>query len=275
MILGEHIVTATDRKFRIYPIGDLHINLRTHQDTRLRNYISMVKDDPAGVVFLMGDVSDSRAKNHKFFDPEMIHSRYRVEDVDIMEDLILEELEDTLAPIANKIAGVLRGNHHLAGFTRRLCRYLQKHHGSEAVDYGNRGMVRVKLYNPDRMGHAELSYVVFLTHVDSGSSLPGAQFNRQIRRSMSWDADLYLSAHSHRSSAFKNPRFGLPSRGALALERRESVHINAGAFLEPYASGYDSYADAKDLPVTSDTLYYAEVRRLRLGYKTIVKEWDG
>lgn len=261
MKVTEHSVTPDGGAIRIYPIGDMHMTLRTFQEQSFRKYIRHIADDPAGVAILMGDVSDARSKEHRFFSGTMVNPRYQIEDIDILEDKAAEESADLLAPIASKLAGILRGNHHQAGFTHTLRRELRHGTGVNIPDLGNRAMLRI-VADAGR-GSSEFAVKVFATHRDSGGNMPGSQLNNQVKNIISWEADLYLFAHSHRSSFYRQPRMTLKGRGDLALQRCDAMMMNAGSWLEAVAEGVDAYPDEFNLPLQNDDKYYCEAKRLQ------------
>jgi hypothetical protein len=258
VILAEHSLTLDENNTaRIYPIGDMHMTLRTFREKDFRRYIQTIADDPAGMAVIMGDISDARSRDHKFFAPEMIASRYQIEDIDILEDKAAEEAADLLTPIAGKIAGILRGNHHLAGFTHTLRRELRHRAEVNVPDLGDRALIRVPV--DAGRGRSEFTLTIFATHRDSGGKKPGAQLNQQVDVTNWCHADLYLFAHSHRSSFYRQPRIGLQGRGLLKVKRSDALLINAGAWLEPLVEGSNSYADSFNLPLQNDDKYFAEV----------------
>lgn len=283
MILAEHVLTPSKGRFRVYPIGDLHVTLRTHQRARLQRYLRTILDDPAAVAFVMGDVTDARSREHRFFAPEMIHPRYNLDSVDRIEQVAAEEVAELLEPLvrAGKLGGVLRGNHHANYFTHALRSLLALRSSADPSgfpDLGDRALVRIKALRPD--GKTWYSVIVFLTHVDSGSRKPGAQFNRQLDTQTAFGADLYLYAHSHRGSEMMPRRVTVARGGALRAVEQVPVHINAGAFLEPFVVGATSYADSKNLPPQDNTIRYCEFRLVNGERK--IKElrgtpivWDG
>jgi hypothetical protein len=283
VILAEHVIVPDAGRVRVYPIGDLHVTLRTHQRNRLTRYLRTIMDDPAGVAFIMGDVTDARSREHRFFAPEMIHPRYNLDSIDRIEQVAAEEVAELLEPLvsAGKLGGLLQGNHHAAYFTHALRSLLALRSGADPSGFpnlGDRAMVRLKVLRPD---NTQLySVIVFLTHVDSGSRKPGAQLNRQLDTQTAFGADLYLYAHSHRGSVQVPQRWSLSRTGRLRAVQQTPVHVNAGAFLEPMVIGATSYADSKNLPPQDDTIRFVEFRLVKgergvkeLRGKPVV--WDG
>lgn len=260
MILADADVDMQAWRFRVYPVGDMHLTLRTFDEPKFRKYIKTIMDDPAGVAVVMGDISDARSIDHKFFASEMIHPKFRVEDLDILEDKAAEAAAELLSPIAGKIAGIVRGNHHQAGFTHTLRRILRCETGENPPDLGDRGMIRLKAWSDRSRKGAAATYVVFAQHRTSVGSLPGAQINAQIKIIPSFDADLYLYGHSHRATQYAQPHFQMRRNGKLELTRRDRVMITANAWLDPFAAGSNSYADSKGLVLQDDTVYFADVK---------------
>src|SRR5690606_38214367 len=97
----------------------------------------------------------------------------------------------------------------------------------------------------------------------SGGRKPGSQVNQQIDNMSSFDADLYLFAHSHKPIAHSHPRISLNRRGALRLVRQRALLITANAWVSDVAEGVNSYADEMGLPTTSDLVHYVEVEEKR------------
>lgn len=277
MKLADHTVDLHDWRFRVYPIGDMHLTLRTFDEARFRKYIKTIQDDPAAVAVVMGDISDARSRDHRFFAPEMVHPRFHIEDLDILEDKAAEYAAGLLAPIAGKIAGVIRGNHHQAAFTHSLRRILRYEADANPPDLGDRGMIRVRAHSGSGRKGAAATYVVFAQHHTSGSRLPGAQINQQLQTSPSFDADLYLFAHSHRATEYTQPRYVMRRSGKLELVRRDMHFLTANAWLRPMALNANSYADEKALPLQSDRVYFADVKVASNGglVRTTPRVWEG
>lgn len=277
MILAETDVILSDWRFRIYPIGDMHMTLRTFDEKRLKKYIKTIQEDPAAVAILMGDVSDARSREHKYFSGEMIHPRYRIEDIDILEDKAADEAAEILAPLGDKLAVILRGNHHQAGFTHSLRRELRYLTGHAPADAGDRGMLRIRTHAPNRPTKCEGTYVVFAQHKTSVAASPGAKKNMQVKIVKSFDADLYLFAHAHSGDEHRQVHYRMRRSGKLALERRDRTFISANAWLEPIATGSNSYADEKGLLPQDDTVWFADVRLTTSGGTMTTRRviWEG
>lgn len=261
MKFTEFDVSMKNHAFRIYPIGDTHITLRGFNESRAKAYIQQIANDPAGIAIIMGDVSDARDRKHKFFDPASINPKYNVDDLDILEDLIAEDAAALFAPIKDRLFAVLLGNHHSPGFTRRMLRNLglQK----PELDVGDRCMVRLNVTDPDEVSTGRRSFIVFAQHVDSVGRKPGSQLNGELDNLISFDADAYLFAHSHRVTDYLQPQWSIPSRGKLKPVIRNKLLLNAGSFVDA-PQGVNAYPDAKGLPLQNDRLKYIEV----------VREWN-
>ena len=262
MILADHSAPiGPDWRSRIYPIGDLHITLKSFDYQGFKEYVQLIKSDPYGVAIVMGDISDARDRRHRYYDPEAISNRYRIDEVDILEDRVLEDALELLSPIAGQLLGMLRGNHHMAGFTRRLTRQLSAAAGREVPDLGDRAMIRIK-WGVGRPGRpqGEFTTVIFAAHRDSGSRKPGAQLNNQLDVLVSYEADVYLFAHSHRVTSYVQPRAYLAPRGSLTPIVRQRLMLNAGAWQRPLWDR-NSYVDEKNLPMQAARKLVVEMRR--------------
>lgn len=263
MKLAERLVDMDQEKsFRIYSVGDLHLTLRTFDEGRFKRFVRTIADDPAGVAIVMGDVSDARAKDHKFFAANMVHPRFQIDDLDILESRVAEYAAELLAPIGDKLIGFLRGNHHQAAFTHTLQYLYHSATKHKPEDLGDRAMIRLRARTQGESSYRH-TYIVFAQHRTSGGRKPGSQVNQQIDNMSSFDADLYLFAHSHKPIAHSHPRIGLNRRGALRLVRQRALLITANAWVSDVAEGVNSYADEMGLPTTSDLVHYVEVEEKR------------
>lgn len=86
---------------RVYAIGDTHVGAQNFDETSIKKKISIIKDDPQGVVVLCGDLGDFGLKNSKTNVYQQTLSPR--EQLDYIHDLFL--------PIKDKICGFVPGNH--------------------------------------------------------------------------------------------------------------------------------------------------------------------
>jgi hypothetical protein len=258
--VAEHYIynVKKDTPFRVYPIGDLHWELKTAQRKKAKEYIKHIQNDPMGVAIFMGDMTDAREKTHKFFKSSMIDSKYAIEDLDSMQTILADELADVVAPIADKTLGFITGNHHQSEFTDTLRRFVKQRSNVDIPNLGNRAMIRMKGVREDT-NNAGWTYVIFAVHRDSTGKKPGAQYNNQADVQGWVEADLYLYAHSHRPSQQALPLVYMPTKGALKYITRRLQHINAGCFVDSLSTN-DSYADDKNLPPQLNIHFYAQAK---------------
>lgn len=276
MKVAEHLLFPESKSdtFRIYPIGDLHWELKTSQRKKAKEYIKHIQQDPMGVAIFMGDMTDAREKTHKFFKSSMIDSSYKVEDLDVMQTMLADELADVVKPIADKTLGFITGNHHQNEFTDTLRRFVKQRSNVDIPNLGNRAMIRLKGIRPDT-NNAGWTYVIFAVHRDSAGRKSGAQYNNQ-EDVQGWAvANLYLYAHSHRPSHQSLAVLNMPSRGALKIVKQRVEHINAGSFVESLST-HEGYADDKNLRPQLNIHYYAEASYdcNTAEINTRAKEWE-
>ena len=85
----------------IYPLGDVHIGSKECDLELLKEWVEMVKNDPNGVVVIVGDMMNMGLKNSK--------SNVYEENLTPMEQK--ELCYELLSPIADKIIAGCSGNH--------------------------------------------------------------------------------------------------------------------------------------------------------------------
>ena len=164
----------------IYPLGDVHIGSKECDMALLKQWIDMVKNDPNGVVVIIGDMMNMGLKN----------SKSNVYEESLTPFQQKEACYELLKPIADKIIAGCSGNHEyrtvkevgtnpLYDVFCRLC--IEDRYRENAcflkVTVGNSGK------NPN-------TYGVVLTH--------GKSKNKDLDWTYSVDgADLFISGHTH------------------------------------------------------------------------------
>jgi hypothetical protein len=115
-------------KWRLYPIGDVHIDLKTCDRARVAKYLQVIADDPHGVWIFVGDAVDGTTPSHRWYEPNWIRDEF-VLDMEHYGQLCLDACEKLFEPLKSRPGVVMRGNHDFrkdttsawsgSGWTRR------------------------------------------------------------------------------------------------------------------------------------------------------------
>ena len=91
----------SQNRLHLYAIGDVHAGSEQFNEDAIRKKISIIKDDPIGVVSLCGDLGDYGLKN----------SKTNVYKATMSPEEQQKYIYELFKPIANKIVSAVPGNH--------------------------------------------------------------------------------------------------------------------------------------------------------------------
>lgn len=230
----------------IYAFGDLHIASRAFEERRFKELIEEIKENEKAYWIGMGDVGECiiMGKDRRF-DQRALRDRYKNK-LHILPQLEAEELKKYLAPIAPKCLCFLVGNHEDSlrrqfsyDLTWELCNSLNLPYGSHEAYI--RLMFRTR-------GMAKLKLDIFCAHGYGNARKWGGRMNKIADLTAGFEADIYLMAHQHSSSGFRQVRLALPHRGKLRLVEKEKLGVLVPSFYKTYQEGIDTYASKRLFP---------------------------
>lgn len=210
-----------------YPVGDERL---------IRAWVSRIQKDPSARTILMGDMLDQdrgHMRKHRGSYLDDNNSRGH-DDRHVKRDV--EDLAKLLAPIKDKIWGVLSGNHYYefsSGITsdQLLCELL-------GVDFmGPLGLFRVTIASAgakDGIRPPSQTITVWAHHSGGtfGGSTSGGSVNALLRKETSFESDIYLVGHDHRRIAWAETTVRLDDQDPPRIRERRKVFARVGAFLK-------------------------------------------
>lgn len=260
-------VTTGHGAISVYAIGDTHLDLKTSDHARLKQYIQHIIKDPHAVAIFCGDLLDGRVPGRKHFDADSV----RLDFLGNLKSYVNHGLEvachlfDPLVK-ANVPVCCVSGNHDdymeeiglTAEFVRRL--------GGSARYLGGEGFVRVRTGTPRprRKGKEEFNdcwYTtkIYATHGYGGGRRPGAKIN-QMQHLYEWvDADVVIAGHVHDGMVRIIPSYSVKERGALELVKRPRVMYRAPGFVQRAIAGTVTYSGRGMYPTTDEGLQYVRL----------------
>ena len=277
-IIEKEVVTNTKTvKYRIYPLGDIHIGALNCAEKEFHRVVSKIASDPYAYWVGGGDYCDAVILGDaKRFDVNTLPNwmlsggakKVRMNMGDMLkaqQDRFLKIVD----PIRDKCLGLIEGNHEYSIFKyhnrdhmNRLCEALKVPNLTDCAFI--RFMMRLDNLKPKTKakrqkggGHRSVvtssqSAMVFICHGHGGGRTSGSEPNRLYRLAADKDADIIFTGHSHSFHIHPPiPVLYVPSTHILPTEARvrEKHAVNWGAYLYTYANGPSTYASRANYPV--------------------------
>ena len=224
------------------PLSDLHIGNANFDEEKFDKCIERIKTDSNRWTILMGDLWDAVCIGDKRYDVQSAdRKRFSGENFEEQYQFLLKKL----APIKNKIIGIHTGNHdevmrkgHFEDYVLRLSTDLNvKYLGWLALT-----KFVFKSRHSNSMQHSR-SFVLFSGHSGYTGQRTGGNLNRVEDLSASFEADIYLTGHSHQIVVDKRNFLALNQKNEL-IEKSQIFGV-CGSFLRAYVVGNISYPEAK------------------------------
>ena len=164
----------------IYPIGDVHIGSKEFDLELFKKWIETVKNDPNGVVVIIGDMMNMGLRNSK--------SNVYEEQLSPMEQK--ELCYELLSPIADRIIGGCSGNHEYRAVKEVGCNPLYDVFCRMRIEDRYRENICFIKLTVGKQGKNPNTYGVVLTH--------GSGKNKDEKWTYSVDGcDCFISGHTH------------------------------------------------------------------------------
>lgn len=263
----EHVDVGV---FRVYPIGDLHLDERSTDRARLKAYLDHIAADPFGFWVLVGDLISGTTPSHRWFTVEPVAPDVLV-NMDQYVAYTMLELEKTLAPLADRPGIVIQGNHDIrqgiqwSGLCWEIARRLNDK-GQAPIQYGgDECLVRIRALEHRSKGTKQKArhyvYTLHAHHGAGGGIYPGGRVNRYENTvGKLTDADILVRGHVHDSDLRIVPTFTVTRKGNARLKRRQRAFITAGSFAPARTEGVNDYASRKGYPPNDEGILYLNVQ---------------
>ena len=247
------IIGSLSERYLIEPLGDIHLGAVNCDKDKLQARINRIKNTPNCYTIIMGDIADAITLHDKRFDGNTV-------DPELKEpERQYEYAEEVLRPIKDKIIGIHTGNHDSflrketarmlrnsgiygedkilqeSDWVKKLCKNLGVPHLSFSA------FTRLTFQNPKK--ELDVSqFKIFSTHGRYGGERVGGNVNKVEDYASFFEADIYLSAHTHQIVSSKRVILTVSQRSRDIIERIQ-VFAVTGSFLRGYAVGNTSYVE--------------------------------
>lgn len=252
MICIEHTITyrSTRDIIKIKPIMDVHWGAKHCDERAFKRYLS--ERDENTYFLINGDLFDLifYQDTKRYRQSQVKASTFGRDDV---IDLMVDEMVDVLAPIADRIIGIGSGNHEdvITKYTgsnvlQRLCRRLGK--GKPIPYLGYSSMINLSLRESKGKNGSRGRRITIRMHHGwgGGSRTQGADLTKFSKDMNHWDANIYVYGHVHRKQFDSVPRMGIVG---TSLYPKPQLLVIGGTFLKTYSKTADpTYSEAKGYP---------------------------
>jgi len=211
-------------------ISDLHYDSPDCDRQLLRKHLVQARERNARI-FIFGDIFDAMGAKH---DPRtnksMILPEHQKENY---FDYLVEDAAKFFAPYKENIKFIAFGNHefsvtkrHETDLTYRLTKELDS-----GIDYGRHtGFIRLKFARATSAGResGRESKVIYYAHGSGGTAPVTKGVTKTNRRSVSIDADFFISGHIHQGWNVPHGRKRLTASNKVLSYEQE--HIQLGTY---------------------------------------------
>jgi hypothetical protein len=256
--------------WRLYGIGDPHLDKRNQDARRFKRYLDHIASDPYSLAICVGDVFDVTLPSHKFY-----HAGTLRKDVTSAMDQYLnkmvDEAADYFAPILK--AGIpficAEGNHDVrmqgVNAIQLLISVLNERAKRErwkgrAFYAGGEAMVRVRApYAARGSEHLANIWTIYVNHGTGGGMQPGGKVNRAAWQAHICDADVYVRGHVEEADMRIVDRYAVSRKGEARLIARPVAYYTAAGYATRRRQGMVDYAGVKALPPLDRRIQWLEL----------------
>jgi len=222
---------------KIYPLGCMHIEHAGCQIDRLKADVKKISTEPNSFWIGLGDAGDYIHYLDKRFDPESLPAKFSIKDLATWGEVVNEEVEKILQPIAHKCLGVHMGNHEWTFFKKygfNPAEDLAERLKTKYLAYEAFTLLQVKEGNKGRY-----SCRIFSTHGFGGGRKTGGAINNIVDLTVNYEADIYFMAHVHKIGSTKEAQCGITDR--CEFKKNDKAYCISGTYLDSKQIGLTGY----------------------------------
>ena len=230
--VNHPILTSELTELKLIPLGDSHIGDPSFAEQLFMQKIEEVRVTENALVLLTGDMINNALKNS-------VSNSY---DQVLQPAGQIRYLVKLLAPIKDKIIGVISGNHEWRTTKDTDISPAEIYAAKLNVPYlGDEAFIKIS-FGQSSHHHNKIYYGVYAYHGAGGGRLAGSKVNVVQRMTSVIIADVYISGHTHQMSAVPQTIY-LPDLRANKVNEQRMMCVSTGSFLKR-----DGYPAQKGLP---------------------------
>uniref|UniRef100_A0A6M3KAW4 Calcineurin-like phosphoesterase n=1 Tax=viral metagenome TaxID=1070528 RepID=A0A6M3KAW4_9ZZZZ len=241
-VISKVIPYKRPDKFRIYPIGDIHLGVVHCDEDSLIKTVSEIQKDKNAYWIGMGDYADLVMPNDFKRWEGKILAPWMKDHVDNIGPTQLRRVDEILSPIWDKCLGLIEGNHddnirryHNYNFMEELLILANK---KGEVPYGGVSCFVRLLFKRTHAGEKGETheYIIHARHGEGSARTSGARALAVLRLSQSMvNAHITLMGHLHGQEAPDIPQRILCKGGKI--KSFETIATMTGAWIRAYMQG--------------------------------------
>ena len=199
-IIVKQFPAEIGQRLRVYAIGDVHVGAETFNESAIKKKLSIIEEDEAGCLALVGDLGDFGLKTS-------VSNIYKAtmspaEQIDYIYELFL--------PVKDKIIACIPGNHEERLVREAgVCPLLQLACRWQIPEVYRENLAIVKLIFGQREKGRQLSFWGSMSH--------GSTRNKDRNLAMQIEGtDFHISAHTHKSEYAPRGKIRINPTGEIA-----------------------------------------------------------
>ena len=249
------------------PFSCIHVGNINMAEKKFLERRDAVKSDPLRLTLGMVDYGDSIMAGAN----QMTDKRYNTNTIDPRfptPDDQYRWVRTQFEPIKGKLLGLLEGNHDYALEEKTGHQYVRELAEDLSVPY--LGYAAFIILDFRYQGKSIRRSRIFAAHSHFNGTTVGGNMNNLIRISGFFDADVYLTAHTHRTAFDESLVVGIEEDGVdenklplrknakksflelsdnkYEIVKRPKIVASTGAFMETYVKGHLNYGEKNLLP---------------------------
>ena len=235
-------LSADYKSIELLVLADYHYADPHSDHSAIRRDIDYVNSHDNAFCVLAGDLLDCALKSS-------LGDCY----VNMPPMMELSMMTDLLQPIANKVIGIVGGNHEARHYKTNgvdMTRLIAKQLGIEGKYSPDTALIFLRFgKDTGRKNHSRpVLYTIYLTHGSGGGRKEGGKIQRLADYAQIVDADIYCVGHTHLPASFKTG-FVRQSAANSSLTYCTKLFVNTAAKLN-----YGGYGDTGGFkPPCTDT----------------------
>jgi hypothetical protein len=232
-------------RIALEPLGCIHVGNINFNEKKFLERRDAILNDPYRYTLGMGDYADAIGTGAT----QMTDKRFNMETIDpnyLTPDRQYEYIRQQLDPIKHKILGLLEGNHDYVLEEKTGHLYVRELARDLGVPY--LGYAAFIVVNFKRNGKLIRKATIFAGHSHFNGTSAGGNLNNINRASGYFEADVYLTGHTHRTLFDESLVVGVDDTGQIV--KYPKILASTGSFMETYVKGNLNYAEKNLLPAT-------------------------
>jgi UDP-2,3-diacylglucosamine pyrophosphatase LpxH len=232
-----------DDIINLEPLSDIHVGQVNFAKAKFEERLRAIETDPTRYWIGLGDFADaiiaqSGLQTDKRFSYMEVSREF------LTPDEQYNKVREYFERIKTRGLGLHEGNHDWALADKTGHRYvleLARDLGLPYLGFSAFTLLRFR-YNKKIMAQTR----IFSGHSYYGGTKVGGNLNKLEELMTGFEADIYITGHTHNVIAEKRPVLTIDSRGKLL--KVPKIFVSAGSFLESYMEGTDTYPEKRLLP---------------------------